>query len=88
MQAQDILRNLKLPEFDDFSQFFRTLPATTLVGIGAFAAVFAYWLANRPKAVKPPCDLQMQSEEVQVRTKLIFMTVVFFFKSLGKGQRS
>ncbi|KAJ6667960.1 hypothetical protein lerEdw1_016281 [Lerista edwardsae] len=65
MQAQDILKNLRLPEFDDFSQFLRNLPASTLVGIGAFAAVVAYWLANRPKAVKPPCDLQMQSEEVQ-----------------------
>lgn len=66
MQAQEILRNLRLPEFEDFSQFFRSLPAATLVGIGAFAAVVAYWLASRPKAVKPPCDLLMQSEEVEV----------------------
>ncbi|XP_061473055.1 long-chain-fatty-acid--CoA ligase 6 isoform X1 [Rhineura floridana] len=65
MQAQEILRNLRFPEFEDFSQFFRSLPATTLVGIGAFAAVVAYWLASRPKAVKPPCDLLMQSEEVE-----------------------
>ncbi|KAH0629767.1 hypothetical protein JD844_012117, partial [Phrynosoma platyrhinos] len=65
MQAQEILRNLRLPEFEDFSQFFRSLPTTTLVGIGAFAAVVAYWLASRPKAVKPPCDLQVQSEEVE-----------------------
>ncbi|XP_028573831.2 long-chain-fatty-acid--CoA ligase 6 isoform X3 [Podarcis muralis] len=65
MQAQEILRNLRLPEFEDFSQFFRSLPAATLVGIGAFAAVVAYWLASRPKAVKPPCDLLMQSEEVE-----------------------
>uniref|UniRef100_A0A8C2YHM9 Long-chain-fatty-acid--CoA ligase n=1 Tax=Coturnix japonica TaxID=93934 RepID=A0A8C2YHM9_COTJA len=43
--------------------FFRNLPATALVGIGAFAAVVAYWFASRPKAVKPPCDLRMQSEE-------------------------
>lgn len=70
MQAHEILRNLRLPEFDDFSQFFRSLPATTLVGIGAFAAVVAYWLASRPKAVKPPCDLLMQSEEVEVRLML------------------
>ncbi|XP_042303448.1 long-chain-fatty-acid--CoA ligase 6 [Sceloporus undulatus] len=65
MQAQEILRNLRLPEFEDLSQYFRSLPTTTLVGIGAFAAVVAYWLASRPKAVKPPCDLQMQSEEVE-----------------------
>uniref|UniRef100_A0A8C3LNL5 Arachidonate--CoA ligase n=1 Tax=Chrysolophus pictus TaxID=9089 RepID=A0A8C3LNL5_CHRPC len=65
MQAQEILRSLRLPEFDDLSQFFRNLPATALVGIGAFAAVVAYWFASRPKAVKPPCDLRMQSEEVE-----------------------
>nr|XP_014425501.1 long-chain-fatty-acid--CoA ligase 6-like [Pelodiscus sinensis] len=70
MQAQEILRSLRLPEFDDFSQFFRSLPATTLVGIGAFAAVIAYWFASRPKALKPPCDLLMQSEEVEVRLAL------------------
>lgn len=66
MQAQEILRSLRLPEFDDLSQFFRNLPATALVGIGAFAAVVAYWFASRPRAVKPPCDLRMQSEEVEV----------------------
>ncbi|XP_042737583.1 long-chain-fatty-acid--CoA ligase 6 isoform X1 [Lagopus leucura] len=65
MQAQEILRSLRLPEFDDLSQFFRNLPATALVGIGAFAAVVAYWFASRPKAVKPPCDLRLQSEEVE-----------------------
>ncbi|KAG8128637.1 hypothetical protein E2320_015455 [Naja naja] len=66
MQVQEILRNLRLPEFEDFSQFFRSLPTSTLVGIGAFAAIIAYWLVNRPKAVKPPCDLLMQSEEIEV----------------------
>uniref|UniRef100_A0A663F548 Arachidonate--CoA ligase n=1 Tax=Aquila chrysaetos chrysaetos TaxID=223781 RepID=A0A663F548_AQUCH len=65
MQAQEILRSLRLPEFDDLSQFFRNLPASALVGIGAFAAVVAYWFASRPRAVKPPCDLRMQSEEVE-----------------------
>ncbi|XP_063148394.1 long-chain-fatty-acid--CoA ligase 6 [Candoia aspera] len=65
MQAREILRNLRLPECEDFRQFFGSLPASTLVGIGAFAAVIAYWLFNRPKAVKPPCDLQMQSEEIE-----------------------
>uniref|UniRef100_A0A8D2LD88 Long-chain-fatty-acid--CoA ligase n=1 Tax=Varanus komodoensis TaxID=61221 RepID=A0A8D2LD88_VARKO len=65
MHAQEMLRNLRLPEFEDFSQFFRSLPATALVGVGAFAVVVAYWLASRPKAVKPPCDLLIQSEEVE-----------------------
>uniref|UniRef100_A0A670Y016 Arachidonate--CoA ligase n=1 Tax=Pseudonaja textilis TaxID=8673 RepID=A0A670Y016_PSETE len=65
MQVQEILRNLRLPEFEDFSQFFRSLPTSTWVGIGAFAAIIAYWLVNRPKAVKPPCDLLMQSEEIE-----------------------
>ncbi|XP_040260994.1 long-chain-fatty-acid--CoA ligase 6 isoform X1 [Bufo bufo] len=65
MQAQEILRSLRLPEFDEFSQFFRNVPAATLVGLGAFAAVIAYWFASRPKAVKPPSNLLMQSEEVE-----------------------
>uniref|UniRef100_A0A8C0GZD6 Arachidonate--CoA ligase n=1 Tax=Chelonoidis abingdonii TaxID=106734 RepID=A0A8C0GZD6_CHEAB len=39
MQAQEILRSLRLPEFDNFSQFFHSLPATTLVGIGARRSV-------------------------------------------------
>ncbi|KAM9531361.1 long-chain-fatty-acid--CoA ligase 6 isoform 3-T3 [Guaruba guarouba] len=65
MQAQELLRSLRLPEFDDLSQLFRSLPTSALVGIGAFAAVIAYWFASRPRAVKPPCDLRMQSEEVE-----------------------
>ncbi|XP_068133537.1 long-chain-fatty-acid--CoA ligase 6 isoform X3 [Hyperolius riggenbachi] len=65
MQAQEILRSLKQLEFDDFNQFFRSVPAATLVGLGAFAAVIAYWLASRPKAVKPPCNLLLQSQELE-----------------------
>nr|XP_009677427.1 PREDICTED: long-chain-fatty-acid--CoA ligase 6 [Struthio camelus australis] len=65
MQAQDVLRGLRLPELDDLGQFFRNLPATALVGLGAFAAVVAYWFASRPKAVKPPCDLSRQSAAVE-----------------------
>ncbi|XP_063784269.1 long-chain-fatty-acid--CoA ligase 6 isoform X4 [Pseudophryne corroboree] len=65
MQAQEILRSLRLLEFDDFSRFFHGVPAATFVGLGAFAAVIAYWFASRPKAVKPPCNLLMQSEEVE-----------------------
>ncbi|XP_062442956.1 long-chain-fatty-acid--CoA ligase 6 [Rhea pennata] len=65
MQVQDVLRGLRLPELDDLGQLFRSLPATALVGLGAFAAVVAYWFASRPKAVKPPCDLSRQSAEVE-----------------------
>ncbi|KAL8207336.1 UNVERIFIED_CONTAM: hypothetical protein K2H54_054825 [Gekko kuhli] len=43
----------------------RTLPTNTLMGFGAFAALTTYWYATRPKALKPPCDLAMQSVEVE-----------------------
>ncbi|XP_074012721.1 long-chain-fatty-acid--CoA ligase 6 isoform X1 [Numenius arquata] len=39
MQAQEILRSLRLPEFDDLSQFFRNLPATALGLAGARRSV-------------------------------------------------
>uniref|UniRef100_A0A668B062 Arachidonate--CoA ligase n=1 Tax=Myripristis murdjan TaxID=586833 RepID=A0A668B062_9TELE len=63
MQAQELLSGLRIPEMDELSQFFRSLPTSTLVGIGALTAVLAYWLATRPRAIKPPCDLLHQSEE-------------------------
>ena len=65
MQAQELLRSLRLPELDDLSQFFRSLPTPTLVGLGALTAVLAYWLATRPRAITPPCDLRHQSEQVR-----------------------
>ncbi|XP_025901879.1 long-chain-fatty-acid--CoA ligase 6 [Nothoprocta perdicaria] len=65
MQAQDVLRGLRLPELDELGQLLRGLPATALVGLGAFAAVLAYWFACRPRAVQPPCDLSRQSAEVE-----------------------
>uniref|UniRef100_A0A673IF65 Arachidonate--CoA ligase n=1 Tax=Sinocyclocheilus rhinocerous TaxID=307959 RepID=A0A673IF65_9TELE len=65
MQAQDLIRHLRIPELDDLRQYVRSLPTNTLMGMGAFAAITTYWLATRPKAVKPPCDLHMQSVEVQ-----------------------
>lgn len=64
MQAQELLRSLRLPELDDLSQFFRSLPTSTLVGLGALTAVLAYWLATRPRAITPPCDLRHQSEQL------------------------
>ncbi|XP_048399232.1 long-chain-fatty-acid--CoA ligase 6-like isoform X4 [Stegostoma tigrinum] len=65
MQAKEILRNLQLLELDEFSQFFRTIPPPTLMGIASFAAIIAYWLTTRPKPLKPPCDLSMQSVEIE-----------------------
>ncbi|XP_063469066.1 long-chain-fatty-acid--CoA ligase 6 isoform X9 [Symphalangus syndactylus] len=65
MQTQEILRILRLPELGDLGQFFHSLSATTLVSMGALAAILAYWFAHRPKALQPPCNLLMQSEEVE-----------------------
>ncbi|XP_069340129.1 long-chain-fatty-acid--CoA ligase 6 isoform X4 [Eulemur rufifrons] len=65
MQTQEILRILRLPELGDLGQFFRSLSATTLVSVGALAAVLAYWFTHRPKALQPPCDLLVQSEELE-----------------------
>ncbi|XP_060942587.1 long-chain-fatty-acid--CoA ligase 6 isoform X2 [Limanda limanda] len=64
MQAQEMMSGLRIPEMDDIGQFFRSLPTSTLVGIGALTAVLAYWLATRPRPISPPCSLLHQSEEV------------------------
>uniref|UniRef100_A0A671WMK2 Long-chain-fatty-acid--CoA ligase n=1 Tax=Sparus aurata TaxID=8175 RepID=A0A671WMK2_SPAAU len=63
MQAQEMMSGLRIPEMEDLGQFFRSLPTSTLVGIGALTAVLAYWLATRPRPIKPPCSLLHQSEE-------------------------
>ncbi|XP_068129599.1 long-chain-fatty-acid--CoA ligase 1 [Hyperolius riggenbachi] len=65
MQAHEIFRSLRIPELEDVRQYVRTLPTNTLMGFGAFAALTTYWYATRPKALKPPCDLGMQSVEVK-----------------------
>uniref|UniRef100_A0A673J0G7 Arachidonate--CoA ligase n=1 Tax=Sinocyclocheilus rhinocerous TaxID=307959 RepID=A0A673J0G7_9TELE len=44
--------------------YFRSLSTNILLGMGAFTAVTAYWVATRPKALKAPCDLRMQSVEL------------------------
>uniref|UniRef100_A0A8C7ZN61 Long-chain-fatty-acid--CoA ligase n=1 Tax=Oryzias sinensis TaxID=183150 RepID=A0A8C7ZN61_9TELE len=64
MQAQDIMSGLRIPEMEELGHFFRSLPTSTLVGIGALTAVLTYWLATRPRPIKPPCSLLHQSEEV------------------------
>ncbi|NWY44131.1 ACSL1 ligase, partial [Sylvia atricapilla] len=65
MQAHELLRSLRLPELGDVRQYVRSLPTNTLMGFGAFAALTTYWYATRPRALKPPCDLAMQSVEVE-----------------------
>ncbi|NWV71646.1 ACSL1 ligase, partial [Malurus elegans] len=65
MQAHELFRYLRMPELGDVRQYVRTLPTNTLMGFGAFAALTTYWYATRPKALKPPCDLAMQSLEVE-----------------------
>lgn len=67
MQAQQLLNQLRFPELDEVRQYLRSLSTHTLVGVGAFAALTTYWYTTRPKALKPPCDLKMQSVEVPVR---------------------
>ncbi|XP_047220972.1 long-chain-fatty-acid--CoA ligase 1a isoform X1 [Girardinichthys multiradiatus] len=64
MQAQEVLRQLRIPELDDFRQYVRGFPTNALMGVGAFAAITTYWFASRPKALKPPCDLGLQSIEI------------------------
>uniref|UniRef100_A0A8C5H0Y1 Arachidonate--CoA ligase n=1 Tax=Gouania willdenowi TaxID=441366 RepID=A0A8C5H0Y1_GOUWI len=64
MQAQESTSGLRIPEMEEFGHFFRTLPTSTLLGIGALTAVLGYWFATRPRPIKPPCSLQHQSEEV------------------------
>ncbi|XP_006008492.1 long-chain-fatty-acid--CoA ligase 1a [Latimeria chalumnae] len=65
MQAHDLLRHLRLPELGEVREYVRTLPTNTLMGFGAFAALTTYWYATRPKALKPPCDLSLQSVEIE-----------------------
>ncbi|KAJ8269680.1 hypothetical protein COCON_G00122870 [Conger conger] len=65
MQAHELLRQLGIPELADLRQYLWSLPTNTLVGTAAFAAFTTYWFMSRPRAVRPPCDLSMQSVETQ-----------------------
>ncbi|XP_032383984.1 long-chain-fatty-acid--CoA ligase 1 isoform X2 [Etheostoma spectabile] len=64
MLNQEILKRLKLPDLNDVSQYIRSVSTPVLVSVGAVAAATTYYLATRPKAVPPVCDLRMQSVEV------------------------
>uniref|UniRef100_A0A8C8FRZ0 Arachidonate--CoA ligase n=1 Tax=Oncorhynchus tshawytscha TaxID=74940 RepID=A0A8C8FRZ0_ONCTS len=71
MQAQELLRRLRIPEFEDVRQYMHSLPTNMLMGVGALAALTTYWYATRPKALKPPCDLNMQSGDGYVRRSIL-----------------
>lgn len=79
MQAQEVLRQLRIPELEDVRQYVRGFPTNALMGIGAFAAITTYWFATRPKALKPPCDLGLQSVEIPVSGRFDL------FADLGSG---
>lgn len=64
MQAQEVLRQLRILELEDLRQYVRSLPTNALMGMGAFAAFTTYWFASRPKALRAPCDLGLQSVEI------------------------
>ncbi|XP_027021023.1 long-chain-fatty-acid--CoA ligase 1b [Tachysurus fulvidraco] len=64
MQAQELLKQLRVPELAEVRDYLRSLSTGTLVGMGAFAALTTFWYTTRPKSIKPPCDLHMQSVEV------------------------
>ncbi|XP_028271860.1 long-chain-fatty-acid--CoA ligase 1-like isoform X2 [Parambassis ranga] len=64
MLSQHFIQKLQLPDLDDVSQYFRNTSLPVLVSMGAVAAATTYYLATRPKAIPPVCDLHMQSIEV------------------------
>lgn len=66
MQAQEVLRQLRIPELDELREYVRGLPTNALMGMGAVAALTTYWFAFRPKAIGPRCDINQQSEELPV----------------------
>uniref|UniRef100_A0A8D0HFL3 Long-chain-fatty-acid--CoA ligase n=1 Tax=Sphenodon punctatus TaxID=8508 RepID=A0A8D0HFL3_SPHPU len=80
MQAHELFRHLRMPELGDVRQYVRTLPTNTLMGFGAFAALTTYWYATRPKALKPPCDLAMQSVEIEVSDRAEYVGSALLYK--------
>ncbi|XP_069027562.1 long-chain-fatty-acid--CoA ligase 1-like [Embiotoca jacksoni] len=64
MLSQRFLQKLKLPDLDDVSQYIRTVSTPVLVSVGAVAVATTYYVATRPKALPPVCDLRMQSVEL------------------------
>ncbi|XP_031426084.1 long-chain-fatty-acid--CoA ligase 1 [Clupea harengus] len=74
MHIQEWLRSLRSGggeqlEVEDLRSLLPSLPSlsslSSLLGLGALASLTAYWLATRPRAIRPPVDLQSQSIAVQ-----------------------
>ncbi|MEQ2218990.1 hypothetical protein XENOCAPTIV_011038, partial [Xenoophorus captivus] len=63
MLSQDFQEEMKFLDLEDVSQYIRNISTPMLVSIGAVAAATTYYLATRPKALPPVCDLDMQSIE-------------------------
>ncbi|TTE96765.1 Long-chain-fatty-acid--CoA ligase 6 [Bagarius yarrelli] len=63
MQEQEQVLNPWLSELEKLFHLIYSTPPAVLFGLGALTAM-AYWLATRPRALMPPCDLCHQSEEV------------------------
>ncbi|XP_036069976.1 long-chain-fatty-acid--CoA ligase 1 isoform X3 [Oryzias melastigma] len=65
MVGQDFLRRLNVPDLEEISHCIKNASAPLLVSVGAIAAATTYYLATRPKALAPLCDLHRQSVEVE-----------------------
>lgn len=71
MQIQELLKSLgaqgslRFPDFEEIRKYVHSLSTSSLIGLGAFATLAAYWLATRPRPIRAPCDLEHQSVPVQ-----------------------
>ncbi|MGH0187331.1 UNVERIFIED_CONTAM: hypothetical protein FKN15_024787 [Acipenser sinensis] len=71
MQIQELLKSLgaqgslRFPDFEEIRKYVHSLSTSSLIGLGAFATLTAYWLATRPRPIQAPCDLEHQSVPVQ-----------------------
>ncbi|XP_062332438.1 long-chain-fatty-acid--CoA ligase 1-like isoform X2 [Osmerus eperlanus] len=65
MLSLELGRQMRVPELEEVHSFLKSLSTRTLVGVAGVAALTTYWLATRPRPLKPPCDLNMQSSLVQ-----------------------
>lgn len=85
MLNQDFIQRLRLLDLDDVSQYIRNVSTPVLVSVGALAAATTYFVATRPKALPPVCDLRMQSIEIPV--SFVFFSCSCWY-SYSKGGMS
>ncbi|XP_035524890.1 long-chain-fatty-acid--CoA ligase 1-like [Morone saxatilis] len=64
MMSKEFFQKLGLPDLNEVSQYIKSASTPMLVSMGAVAVATTYYLATRPKALPPVCDLRMQSVEV------------------------